>query len=76
MFTDVVMSGAMSGRALADAVLALCPKLRILFTSGYTENAIVHIGRLDAGTNLLSTPYRWEQLAAKIRGGLDGPPPG
>ncbi|MGA7867191.1 MAG: hypothetical protein WCA23_24925, partial [Stellaceae bacterium] len=52
----------------------IVPKLRVLFTSGYTENAIVHNGRLDAGVELLSKPYGREQLAAKVRRVLDGVP--
>ncbi|QYO75210.1 PAS domain S-box protein [Devosia salina] len=66
LFTDVVMPG-MNGRQLADRALALRPGLKILFTSGYTENAIVHHGRLDRGVDLLSKPYRRDQLAAKLR---------
>jgi CheY-like chemotaxis protein len=73
LFTDIVMPGSMSGRELADDALKLRPDLKILFTSGYTENAIIHHGRLDPGTQLLSKPYRHDQLAAKIRGLLGDP---
>lgn len=71
LFTDVVMPGGMGGRELADAARKARPDLKVLFTSGYTENAIVHDGRLDPGVVLLSKPYRREQLAAKIRDVLD-----
>ena len=74
LFTDVVMPGAISGRQLAERAVEIAPKLRVLFTSGYTENAIVHNGRLDAGVELLSKPYGREQLAAKVRRVLDGVP--
>lgn len=57
---------------LAEAARQRCPGLRVLFTSGYTENAIVHHGRLDRGVELLSKPYRRDQLAAKIRKVLVG----
>jgi len=75
LFTDVVMPG-MSGRQLADQALKIRPELRVLFTSGYTENSIVHHGRLDAGVELLSKPYDRDRLAAKLRRVLDGPAPG
>jgi PAS domain S-box-containing protein len=71
LFTDVVMPGGMNGRQLAEAAALLRPGLKVLFTSGYTENAIVHQGRLDRGVHLLSKPYRREELAAKIRKVLD-----
>jgi len=72
LFTDVVMPGGMNGRELADAARALRPALRVLFTSGYTENAIVHHGTLDPGVELLSKPYRRSELAARIRTSLKG----
>ena len=72
LFTDVVMPGGMSGKALADAATAADPALRVLFTSGYTENAIVHHGRLDVGVALLNKPYRRGELAQRVRQVLDG----
>ncbi|MBX3599340.1 MAG: PAS domain-containing protein [Rubrivivax sp.] len=77
LFTDVVMPGGMSGRDLADAVHAEQPGLPVLFASGYTEDVMVHHGRLDAGVLLLSKPYRRTELARKLRQALDGlPEPG
>jgi len=73
LFTDVVMPGGMSGRDLGTAAQALRPSLRILYTSGYTENAIIHNGRLDPGVHLLSKPYRRRDLARKVRQVLDEP---
>jgi signal transduction histidine kinase len=67
LFTDVVMPGALKSPELARLARARLPELAVLFTSGYTENAIVHDGRLDAGVDLLSKPYSREQLAKKIR---------
>jgi PAS domain S-box-containing protein len=67
LFTDVIMSGAMNGRQLVDEATRLRPTLRTLFTSGYTENAIVHHGRLDPGVLLLAKPYRKPELARMIR---------
>jgi signal transduction histidine kinase/ActR/RegA family two-component response regulator len=76
LFTDVVMPGPLSGRKLADEARKLDPTLRVLFTSGYTENAIVHHGQLDPGVELLSKPYSREQLGAKLRSVLDAKPGG
>jgi signal transduction histidine kinase/CheY-like chemotaxis protein len=71
LFTDVVMPG-MTGRELADEVAARWPEIRILYTTGYTRNAIVHGGRLDPGVNLLTKPYTTEELSRKVRAVLDG----
>jgi signal transduction histidine kinase/ActR/RegA family two-component response regulator len=76
LFTDVIMSGGMNGRQVADAVRALYPAVPVLFTSGYTEDAISHHGRLDPGVLLLPKPYRSSDLARMIRmalGGMDKP---
>ncbi|RFP15074.1 PAS domain S-box protein [Duganella sp. BJB475] len=67
LFTDVVMPGTIKSTELAQQAKALLPDLKILFTSGYTQNAIIHGGRLDPGVHLLSKPYRREQLAHKVR---------
>ena len=67
LFTDVVMPGPMRSTELARRAKAMLPGLAVLYTSGYTENSIVHGGRLDAGVELLSKPYTREALARKIR---------
>lgn len=67
LFTDVVMPGGLGGRELAEAACKIQPSLKVLYTSGYTENSIVHQGRLDPGIKLLNKPYRRDQLAAKLR---------
>jgi PAS domain S-box-containing protein len=71
LFTDVIMPGPMNGRHLVDEALKRRPALKTLFTSGYTENAIVHHGRLDSGVLLLAKPYRKPELARMIRMALD-----
>jgi CheY-like chemotaxis protein len=70
LFTDVIMPGGMNGRQLGIEAQLLRPGLKILYTSGYTENAIVHHGRLDAGVLLLPKPYLGSDLARMIRTAL------
>ena len=70
LFTDVIMPGGMNGRQLADEVRKRRPGLKVLYTSGYTENAIVHHGRLDEGVLLLAKPYRKAQLASMLQQAL------
>ncbi|CAN5364300.1 response regulator [soil metagenome] len=71
LFTDVVMPGGMNGRQLADEAVRQRPGLKVLFTSGYTRNAIIHHGRLDPGVNLISKPYTFADLSARVRAILD-----
>ena len=66
LFTDVVLGGAMDGRVLADAVAARRPGLPVLFTTGYTRNAIVHHGRLDDGVNFIGKPFTAVALTAAV----------
>jgi CheY-like chemotaxis protein len=67
LFTDVVMPGPLKSADLARKAVERIPDLAVLFTSGYTENSIVHGGRLDPGVELLSKPYTREAMARKIR---------
>ncbi len=67
LFTDVIIPGGMNGRQLATEALRRRPELKVLYTSGYTENAIVHHGRLDAGVLLLPKPYLSSDLARMLR---------
>jgi CheY-like chemotaxis protein len=71
LFTDVVLGGELNGRQLADVVKKLKPSLPVLFTTGYTRNAIIHHGKLDADVNLLSKPYTQRDLALKVRAVID-----
>jgi signal transduction histidine kinase/CheY-like chemotaxis protein len=71
LFTDIVMPGGMNGRQLAEQAIRQKPTLKILFTTGYTANAIVHHGRLDPGVELISKPFTYETLGRKIRTLLD-----
>jgi CheY-like chemotaxis protein len=67
LFTDVVMPGSPRSPDMAAQAMQILPRLKVLFTSGYTQNAVIHGGRLDPGVELLSKPYSREQLAYKIR---------
>ena len=75
LFTDVVLPGR-SGRVLADEAVKLRPGLKVLYTTGYSRNAIVHHGRLDAGVQLITKPFTFEQLAVRVRDVLDRPDEG
>ena len=66
LFTDVVMPET-NGKKLADEALRRQPSLKVLFTTGYTPNAVVHGGVLDPGVELLTKPFTLEQLATKLR---------
>ncbi|MET0375153.1 MAG: ATP-binding protein, partial [Rhizorhabdus sp.] len=71
LFTDIVMP-EMNGRKLADAALEKRPDVKVLFTTGYTRNAVVHNGMLDAGVAFLPKPFSVTQLGVKVREVLDG----
>jgi CheY-like chemotaxis protein len=71
LFSDVVMPGVLTSTQLAELARQLQPGIKVLFTSGYAENAIVHHGRLDAGVDLISKPYKRDQLARRFRQILD-----
>jgi hypothetical protein len=66
LFTGVGLPGGINGKRLADAARQRCPDLRVLFTSGYARNAIVHDGRLDPGVLLIAKPFTYAALASKI----------
>jgi CheY-like chemotaxis protein len=70
LFTDVVLSGFLNGRELAEAIRARRPEIGVLFTSGYPEDVISHQGRLDPGVRLVSKPYRKEELSHQLRAAL------
>jgi PAS domain S-box-containing protein len=76
LFTDVVMPGPLGSPELARKARERLPNIAVLFTSGYTDNAIVHGGRLDEGVDLLSKPYSREAMARKIRNVLRNQPRG
>jgi PAS domain S-box-containing protein len=71
LFTDVVMPGGMNGRELANEAMRRRPGLKVLFTTGYTRNAIVHQGRLDPGLQMIGKPFTYQELGTRIRAILD-----
>lgn len=73
LFTDVVLPGGFTGAQVAAQARAMRPDLKVLFTTGYARNAIVHHGRLDKGVQLLTKPFSFKDLAAKVRDILDNP---
>ena len=72
LFTDVGLPGGLNGRQLADQARQRRPLLKVLFTTGYARNAIVHHGRLDPGVELIGKPFQIADLAVKVRELLDG----
>ena len=66
------MPGGLNGRQLADEAVRRRPGLKVLFTTGYTRNAIVHHGRLDPGLELIGKPFSNDELIRKVRAILDG----
>jgi CheY-like chemotaxis protein len=73
LFTDVVLPSGMTGAQVAAQARALRPNLKVLFTTGYARNAIIHHGRLDKGVQLITKPFTFADLAAKVRDVLDAP---
>ncbi|WP_426435452.1 PAS domain S-box protein [Bradyrhizobium genosp. P] len=71
LFTDVVLPNGMTGAQLAAQAKTIRPSLKVLFTTGYARNAIVHHGRLDNGVHLIVKPFSFNDLAAKVRDVLD-----
>jgi len=67
LFTDVGLPGPLNGRQIADEARKLSSDLKVLFTTGYAQNAIIHQGRLDPGVQLIVKPFNFAGLAAKIR---------
>ena len=71
LFTDVVLPGGLTGAQLALQACKVKPNLRVLYTTGYARNAIIHHGRLDKGVKLITKPFGSAELAARVRDVLD-----
>lgn len=72
LFSDVVLPGGMNGQQLAQQAVVLHPRLKVLFATGYARDVIVHHGRVDPGVELITKPFAFDDLAARIRSVLDG----
>ena len=72
LFTDIVLPSGMNGEVLAQQARAMRPDLKVLFTTGYARNAMMHQGRLDPGVELITKPFAYAELAARVRDMLDG----
>jgi signal transduction histidine kinase/ActR/RegA family two-component response regulator len=73
LFTDVVLPGGMTGRQLAEKARQARPGLRVLFASGYIRDAMAENGQLAPGVDLLQKPFRYDDLALRVRHALDQP---
>ncbi len=71
LFTDIVMP-EMNGRKLAEQALLRLPRLKIIYTTGFSRNAVIHNGILDRDVNFLPKPFTLEQLARKVKAALSG----
>src|SRR5829696_2193245 len=71
LFSGVALPSGMTGPQRVEAARALRPRLKVLFTTGYARNALVHPGRLEVGVDLITKPFSDADLAAKVRDGLD-----
>jgi CheY-like chemotaxis protein len=72
LVTDVGLPGGMNGRQVADAARSVRPKLKVLFITGYAENAVLSHGHLDPGMHVLTKPFGMDALATRIRGLIEG----
>jgi DNA-binding response OmpR family regulator len=70
LITDIGLPGGVNGRQVAEAARNLRPELKVLFITGYAENAVLSHGRIDAGMHVLTKPFAMEALASRIRGML------
>ncbi len=71
LFTDIVLPGGMNGVEIAEQAKRIQPNIKVIFTTGYAEKAVVHSGQLDPSAALLSKPYRREELLGKVHALLD-----
>jgi CheY-like chemotaxis protein len=74
LFSDVILPGGLTGAQVAARARSMVPSLRVLFTTGYSRNAIVHHGRLDSGVELITKPFNQSELARKLRDVLERQP--